>query len=98
MPFTDLSRSRGIQFRPLSKIAFFVFLANFLILMQLGAKHVESPFIELGQISTAIYFAYFLIIIPSITLLENSLIELSNLGEVTPFRLNSSPNAAPFNG
>jgi Cytochrome b(C-terminal)/b6/petD len=76
MPFTDLSRSRGIQFRPLSKIAFYIFVANFLILMQLGAKHVESPFIELGQISTVIYFSYFLIIIPSLSLLENSLIEL----------------------
>ena len=77
IPFTDLSRSRGIQFRPLSKIAFFIFLANFLILMQLGAKHVESPFIEFGQISSAIYFLYFLIVIPIITLLENSLLELN---------------------
>jgi len=77
MPFTDLSRSRGIQFRPLSKIAFYVFIANFLILMQLGAKHVESPFIEFGQISTIIYFAYFLVIVPITSLLENSLIELS---------------------
>ena len=77
MPFTDLGRSRGIQFRPLSKIAFYIFIANFLILMQLGAKHVESPFIEFGQISTVIYFSYFLIIVPIISLLENSLIELS---------------------
>ena len=30
MPFTDLGRSRGIQFRPLSKIAFYVFIGNFL--------------------------------------------------------------------
>jgi ubiquinol-cytochrome c reductase cytochrome b subunit len=77
MPFTDLSRSRGIQFRPISKIAFYIFIANFLILMQLGAKHVESPFIEFGQISTIIYFAYFLVIVPVTSLLENSLIELS---------------------
>jgi len=77
MPYTDLSKFRGIQFRPLSKIAFFVFIGNFLILMQLGAKHVESPFIELGQISTVIYFSYFLIIIPLISLFENSLIDLS---------------------
>jgi len=77
MPFTDLSRSRGIQFRPLSKIAFYVFVANFLILMQLGAKHVESPFIEFGQISTVLYFSHFLIIVPLISLLENSLVELS---------------------
>jgi len=78
MPFTDLSRSRGIQFRPLSKIAFYVFIGNFLILMQLGAKHVESPFIEFGQISTVLYFAHFLIIVPFVSLLENSLIELGN--------------------
>jgi ubiquinol-cytochrome c reductase cytochrome b subunit len=78
MPLTDMSRSRGIQFRPLSKIAFFVFVANFIILLLLGAKHVESPFIELGQISTILYFLYFLVLVPTISLLENSLIELSN--------------------
>jgi len=77
MPYVDLSRSRGIQFRPLSKIAFYIFIANFLILMQLGAKHVESPFIELGQISTVLYFSHFLIIIPVISLFENTLLDLN---------------------
>lgn len=76
MPFTDLGKTRGLQFRPLSKFAFFVFIANFLILMQLGAKHVESPFIEFGQISTVLYFSHFLIIVPLVSLLENSLTEL----------------------
>ena len=76
MPFTDLGRSRGLQFRPLSKLAFYVFVTNFLILMQLGAKHVESPFIEFGQISTVLYFSHFLIVLPLVSLLENSLIEL----------------------
>ena len=65
-----------MQFRPLSKIAFYIFIANFLILMQLGAKHVESPFIEFGQISTIIYFLYFSAVMYSVTLLENSLIDL----------------------
>ena len=77
LPLVDLSRSRGLQFRPLSKIAFYIFVINFLILMQLGAKHVESPFIELGQVSTILYFSHFLIIVPIVTLLENSLIELN---------------------
>jgi len=77
MPFSDLSRSRGIQFRPLSKIAFYIFVANFLVLMQLGAKHVESPFIEFGQISTTLYFSYFLIAVPLITYIENTLIDLN---------------------
>jgi ubiquinol-cytochrome c reductase cytochrome b subunit len=77
MPYTDLNRNRGIQFRPLSKIAFWFFVANFLILMQLGAKHVESPFIEFGQISTLLYFAYFLAILPLISLIENTLTNLN---------------------
>ena len=76
MPITDLSKLRGVQFRPFSKIAFYVFVANFIVLMQLGAKHVESPFIELGQISTVLYFSHFLIIVPVISIIENSLIEL----------------------
>jgi ubiquinol-cytochrome c reductase cytochrome b subunit len=76
MPFTDLSKFRGLQFRPLSKIVFFIFIANFLILMQLGAKHVESPFIEFGQLSTLLYFSHFFFIVPFVSLLENTLIEI----------------------
>lgn len=76
MPFTDLGRSRGLQFRPLSKIAFFIFVANFLILMQIGAKHVETPFIEFGQISTVLYFSHFLIIVPLVSLIENTLVDV----------------------
>ena len=76
MPFADMSDLRGIQFKPLSKIAFFIFVVNFLILMQLGAKHVEYPFIELGQICTLLYFAHFLIFVPFISLLENSLMDI----------------------
>jgi len=77
MPFIDLSKFRGLQFRPLSKIVFFIFIANFLILMQLGAKHVESPFIEFGQISTVLYFSHFFLIIPFVSLLENTLVDLN---------------------
>jgi ubiquinol-cytochrome c reductase cytochrome b subunit len=77
LPITDVSRSRGMQFRPLSKIAFYIFIANFLILMQLGAKHVESPFIELGQISTVLYFLYFTVVMYGISLLENTFVDLN---------------------
>ena len=76
LPITDVSRSRGMQFRPLSKIAFYIFVGNFLILMQLGAKHVESPFIEFGQISTVLYFSHFLVIMPLVSFIENTLVEL----------------------
>ena len=97
MPFTDLSKYRGIQFRPLSKIAFYVFIANFLILMQLGAKHVESPFIEFGQISTVLYFAHYLIIVPCVSLLENSFIEYyTNIAAVGSEKEASLSAVLPF--
>lgn len=48
--------------------------------MSLGAKHVESPFIEFGQISTVLYFAHFIFIVPALSILENTLIDLSISG------------------
>ena len=76
LPVVDLGRSRGLQFRPISKLFFFIFVANFLVLMILGAKHVEDPFIVLGQLSTVLYFMYFIFIVPVVSLLENTLINL----------------------
>jgi ubiquinol-cytochrome c reductase cytochrome b subunit len=89
LPVADLGRSKGLQFRPLSKIMFFIFVANFIILMQLGAKHVETPFIEFGQISTVLYFSYFLLFVPTISLIENTLVDLS----IIQFRWNSDKNS-----
>jgi len=77
LPISDLGATKGLQFRPLSKLAFYVFIANFVILQQLGAKHVESPFIEFGQISTMLYFAHFLVIVPVVSIIENTLIDLT---------------------
>ena len=45
--------------------------------MRLGGKHVEFPFIELGQLSTVLYFSHFLFIIPVISLMDNTLVFLS---------------------
>lgn len=78
LPVTDLGRSKGLQFRPLSKFAFWGFVVNFLILMKLGACHVETPFIEAGQLSTLLYFSYFVVIVSVISLIENTLVDLSD--------------------
>jgi ubiquinol-cytochrome c reductase cytochrome b subunit len=78
LPITDLGRSKGLQFRPLSKYAFWVFVVNFLVLMKLGACHVETPFIELGQLSTVIYFGYFALVAPIASFIENTLMDLSS--------------------
>ena len=72
LTFTDISKLRGIQFKPLNKITLFFFVSTFLVLTQLGAKHVESPFIEFGQICTILYFAYFLMVVPYVFLFEKA--------------------------
>ena len=66
------------------KIAFYAFVANFLILMQLGAKHVETPFIEFGQVSTVIYFLYFSLVMYGVTIVENTLVDIRTVSAYKP--------------
>jgi len=87
LAFTDLGKLKGLAFRPLSQIAFWVFVANFIILMILGAKHVESPFIELGQVSTVLYFSHFIIIVPLFSILENLLMEINSINKNSSFTI-----------
>lgn len=73
LPFTDRSVIRGNTFKVFSKLFFFLFVFNFVLLGQIGQCHVEVPYILMGQIATFLYFAYFLIIVPVISLTENLL-------------------------
>jgi ubiquinol-cytochrome c reductase cytochrome b subunit len=75
-PFLDTSRIRSMQFRPIMKFFFWLFVANFLILGWIGANHPESPLVEIGQVSTIFYFSYFLVILPVVVIIENTLFDL----------------------
>lgn len=79
LPLTDLSRIRGSQFRPAMKLAFWFFVVDFIILAFIGSQHPVSPYVEIGQIATAFYFGFFLIIVPVIGLIENTLFDLATL-------------------
>ena len=78
LPVTDLSVIRGSQFRPLMKLAHWFFIVNFFILMWIGACHPETPYLEIGQFATAFYFAWFLIVVPVIGVLENTAFDIAN--------------------
>jgi ubiquinol-cytochrome c reductase cytochrome b subunit len=75
LPLADVSRIRGNQFRPAMKLAFWFFVVDFFILMWIGSQHPETPYVEIGQVATAFYFAWFLIIVPLIGLVENTLFD-----------------------
>jgi len=76
MPLLDTSRIRGNQFRPLSRIMFWTFVVNFFMLMWLGSQHVESPYTELGRRCTAFYFIWFIVIVPAVGIIENTLMDI----------------------
>ena len=73
LPLTDLSRIRGNEFRPLSKIFSWLFYGNFFLLMFIGSQHPESPYVEIGQVATAFYFLWFIAIVPLVSTVENTL-------------------------
>ncbi len=54
---------RSMRYRPILNFLFWVFVFNFLFLIWLGAKPIAQPFTLLGQISTFLYFSYFLLLI-----------------------------------
>jgi ubiquinol-cytochrome c reductase cytochrome b subunit len=70
LPFIHQSEIRSGQFRPIFKQGFWFFAVNFLILGWIGQNVVESPFIEIGQISTVVYFLFILVIIPMLGIHE----------------------------
>ena len=73
LPYIETSTIRSKQFRPLSKLMFWLFVADFLILTYIGGQVVEEPFITIGQIASVLYFAYFLVINPIIGIIEGKL-------------------------
>jgi ubiquinol-cytochrome c reductase cytochrome b subunit len=77
LPIVDVSRQRGSQFRPAMKVAFWFFVFNFFILMWIGSQHPNEPFVFIGQVSTFFYFSWFVLIVPVIGLVENTLIDIA---------------------
>jgi|TARA_Y100000816_G_C25560821_1_gene302954 ubiquinol-cytochrome c reductase cytochrome b subunit len=49
-------------------------VADFILLSYIGQAPPESPFIEIGQVATVYYFAFFLVFVPVLGRLEKALI------------------------
>lgn len=71
LPFVHTSKIKSSTFRPLSAIAFWAFIGNFICLIILGGRPVEEPFVTLSVYSLIFYFSYFLILVPAIGIIEN---------------------------
>nr|AMP43792.1 cytochrome b [Rhamphomyia insignis] len=61
LPFSHISKFRGIQFYPINQVLFWIMLVTVILLTWIGARPVEDPYILLGQILTVVYFLYYII-------------------------------------
>nr|WKT12405.1 cytochrome b [Ptychadena robeensis] len=75
VPITHTSKQRSLMFRPLAKIFFWSLISTTLILTWIGGQPVEDPFVMIGQIASVVYFSVFVILLPSVGLLENALLK-----------------------
>lgn len=74
IPFINTSDVRNTTYRPLFKICFWLFIADFIILTWVGQKPVRDTFILVGQVGTVYYFAFFMILVPLIGTIESKLV------------------------
>nr|CDN96564.1 cytochrome b [Cherax quadricarinatus] len=74
LPFTSLSKFRGLTFYPLNQLLFWTLISTIILLTWIGARSVEDPYIFTGQALTIIYFSYY-ITNPLVTLLTDLLLK-----------------------
>nr|YP_004733557.1 cytochrome b [Hemiodopsis gracilis]BAK42120.1 cytochrome b [Hemiodopsis gracilis]BBU25539.1 cytochrome b [Hemiodopsis gracilis] len=77
VPLLHTSKQQGLTFRPITQFLFWTLVADVMILTWIGGMPVEHPFIIIGQIASALYFALFLIFIPLAGWLENKMLNWS---------------------
>jgi len=70
LPFFGEFECKSSKFYSESKIFFWLFVCNIILLGYLGACVVEQPFIIISQLAAIFYFLYFLIIIPFLSFVE----------------------------
>jgi ubiquinol-cytochrome c reductase cytochrome b subunit len=72
-PFFIRPSIRSNFFKPMHKVFYWFFVFNCVILGWIGGKSIETPFYEIGQIATAFYFIYFIILLPFLNSIERFL-------------------------
>jgi quinol-cytochrome oxidoreductase complex cytochrome b subunit len=72
LPWLDTSKVRSAVYRPVFRWVFFIFVAICIGLGWIGSQPPEGSKVLIGQILTALYFAYFLIALPLLGLFEQT--------------------------
>ena len=70
LPWLDTSKIRSMRYRPQAQLWFWIFVVACIGLGYLGGQPAEGVYVMWAQICTAYYFAFFLIILPLLGVLE----------------------------
>jgi len=70
IPWLDTSRVRSARYRPMFKIAFWIFVVDCIALGYLGAMPAEGIYVLLARICTLYYFGFFLVLMPLLGIIE----------------------------
>ncbi len=80
-PWLDTSRVRSGRYRPQFKWWFWLFVANFFVLMWAGSQPAEGLIPTISLIGTIYWFAYFLVVLPVLGITEKPLPEPATIEE-----------------
>ena len=95
LPWLDTSPVRSNNYRPLSRILFWVFVVVSVVLGVCGGKPAEEPWVRLSQVLTAYYFAHFLIILPIVSKLEKTTPLPGSISDAVLAKYGTSSGSAP---
>ena len=70
VPWLDTSSVRSGRYRPMFKWWFWLLVIDFVVLMWAGAMPAEPPYSTISLIGSAYWFAYFLVILPLLGVVE----------------------------
>ncbi len=70
LPWLDTSPVRSANYRPLYRVAFWVFVADVVLLGILGSRPPIGATVWLGQLCTAYYFIHLLVLLPLLGVVE----------------------------
>ena len=70
LPWLDTSRMRSGRYRPMFKVWFWILVVDFVMLMWCGSQPPEQPFVIMSQLGTLYWFAFFIVILPLLGIIE----------------------------